>query len=66
METTVADGKHLPAAPASAESFFKTRTFQVRNESLPDLSRSLDFDSSRGQIFIRKLLISRFPGCVLV
>lgn len=44
---------------ASAESFFKTRTFQVRNESLPDLSRSLDFGSTQGQqLYFRKMFIN--------
>ncbi|XP_067661735.1 ras GTPase-activating protein nGAP-like isoform X2 [Haliotis asinina] len=44
---------------ASAESFFKSRTFQVRNESLPDLSRSLDFEPGRGHFF-RKIFNSSF------
>ncbi|XP_076436636.1 uncharacterized protein LOC143276119 isoform X3 [Babylonia areolata] len=47
-----------PDSDASAESFFKTRTLQVRNESLPDLSRSLDFESAKGQLFLRKLLLN--------
>ncbi|XP_046331942.1 ras GTPase-activating protein nGAP-like isoform X6 [Haliotis rufescens] len=44
---------------ASAESFFKSRTFQIRNESLPDLSRSLDFEPGRGHFF-RKIFNSSF------
>ncbi|XP_041369244.1 ras GTPase-activating protein nGAP-like isoform X3 [Gigantopelta aegis] len=46
-------------AQASAESFFKTRTMEIRNESLPDLSCSHEFDSGRGQFF-RKLFNSSF------
>ncbi|ESO98889.1 hypothetical protein LOTGIDRAFT_158845 [Lottia gigantea] len=41
---------------ASAESFFRTRTLEIRNESLPDLSKSCDFDTpGRSHMFFKKM-----------
>ncbi|XP_050417640.1 ras GTPase-activating protein nGAP isoform X4 [Patella vulgata] len=50
--------QHSPRA--SAESFFRSRTLELRNESLPDLSKSLDFDTGRGQTFFRKIFNTSF------